>query len=223
MFLHATIVALLLFSPMSHGFTGESPEGAGGEGPTGGGGGRSGGGRAGERLSYVQVRPASPPPSIAPALVPGPPPVPVPTPPVVAPPVVTAAPGTGEGTSTGAAGTGGAGPGTGGGIGSALGTGRGTGVGPGTGGGDGLSHPPTPTQFFLPPLPAPARIKPYNLVAWFDVDEKGNARLIGFNPSRDGGYNRRLREVLQSLRFRPGVLPDGTPVRDTVDVQYSFH
>ena len=36
----------------------------------------------------------------------------------------------------------------------------------------------------------------YHLIAYFDVDEKGNAKLLGFNPSRDGGYNRKLRDVL---------------------------
>jgi hypothetical protein len=65
-------------------------------------------------------------------------------------------------------------------------------------------------------------VKGYHLVAWFDVDEKGSATLLGFNPSRDGGYNRKLRDVLLSLRFRPGVRADGTPVRDTVDIQFIF-
>lgn len=95
-------------------------------------------------------------------------------------------------------------------------------MGPGTGGGPGVSYPPTPTQFFLPPLPAPSRVKPYHLIAFFDVDEKGNATLIGFNPSKDGGYNKRLREVLLALRFRPGVRPDGTPIRDTANVEFIF-
>ena len=62
----------------------------------------------------------------------------------------------------------------------------------------------------------------YHLTAFFDVDEKGNSKLLGFNPSPDGGYNRKLRDVLLALRFRPGVKPDGTPVRDTVDIQFIF-
>ncbi|MEO6591136.1 MAG: hypothetical protein ABIO52_02330 [Gemmatimonadaceae bacterium] len=127
-----------------------------------------------------------------------------------------------EGTGTGNAGTAGAGPGSGGGIGSGIGTGTGSANGPGTGGGPGTNYPPTPTQFFLPPLPAPSSLKGYHLIAYFDVDEKGNAKLLGFNQSRDGGYNRKLRDVLQSLRFRPGVRADGTPVRDTVDIQFIF-
>lgn len=123
---------------------------------------------------------------------------------------------------SGTSGTAGAGPGSGGGVGSGIGSGTGSSVGPGSGGGPAGSYPPTPTQFFLPPLPAPASVRGYHLVAWFDVDEKGNATLLGFNPSRDGGYNRKLRDVLLSLRFRPGVRADGTPVRDTVDIQFIF-
>jgi protein TonB len=134
--------------------------------------------------------------------------------------VAATSPGTGTGTGT--AGTAGAGPGSGGGIGSGIGPGTGTGNGPGTGGGSGKNYPPTPTQFFLPPLPAPSSLKGFHLTAYFDVDEKGNAKLLGFNQSRDGDYNRKLRDVLLSLRFRPGVKADGTPVRDTVDIQFIF-
>lgn len=224
-FIHATIVLLLITSPLSHGFTATPVEGAGGPGPAGGGGGRTSGGFGGERVRFVQTRPAAPIPSPAPALVPSPPltkPVPAVAAPAATAPVATA-PVSGTGTGAGTtAGAGGAGTGTGGGTGSGIGTGRGSGVGPGTGGGDGLTHPPTPTQVFLPPLPAPPRIKPYHLIAWFDVDERGNAKLLSFNPSRDGGYNRRLRDVLLSLKFRPGVRADGVAVRDTIDIQFVF-
>ena len=225
-FVHATLVLLLITSPFSHGFTAPESELGGGPGPAGGGGGRSGSGADGERLQFVRTRPSAPPPTPAPALVPSPPisvPVqqPVVTPAAREPVSVGPVSGTAT-TGTGTAGTGGAGPGTGGGTGSGTGTGTGSGTGPGTGGGDGVNHPPTPTQVFLPPLPAPPRIKPYHLVAWFDVDERGRARLLSFNPSRDASYNRRLREVLQSLRFRPGVTAAGVPVRDTIDIQFVF-
>ncbi len=222
LFVHATLVLLLITSPFSHGFTAPPSDLGGGPGPAGGGGGRSGSGADRERLRFVQTRPAAPPP--APALVPSPP-ISAPVPPVVAPRVQPVAEGPPPGTATSGAGTagpGGAGPGSGGGIGSGTGTGTGSATGPGTGGGDGVNHPPTPTQVFLPPLPAPPRIKPYHLIAWFDVDERGNARLLGFNPSRDASYNRRLREVLLSLKFRPGVTPAGVPVRDTIDIQFVF-
>lgn len=226
-FIHATIVLLLITSPFSHGFTPAPSEFAGGPGPAGGGGGRTGSGSDGERLRFVQTRAAAAlPPAPAPALVPSPP-IFTPVPPVVVAPAArepaVQSPVSGTATSgAGTAGQGGAGPGTGGGTGSGTGTGRGSGTGPGTGGGDGVNHPPTPTQVFLPPLPAPPRIKPYHLIAWFDVDERGNARLLSFNPSRDGSYNRRLRDVLLSLRFRPGVTADGVPVRDTIDIQFVF-
>ena len=181
----------------------------------------------------MQIKP--PAPDAAAIVAPPPTPVEVPKPVIVEPPVAVvpapaaaapttapaAIPGT-AGTGTGGAGTAGAGPGSGGGIGSGVGTGTGSANGPGTGGGPGTSYPPTPTQFFLPPLPAPASLRGYHLTAYFDVDEKGNSKLLGFNPSRDGGYNRRLREVLLALRFRPGVTAQGTPVRDTVDIQFIF-
>jgi hypothetical protein len=58
--------------------------------------------------------------------------------------------------------------------------------------------------------------------AFFDVDEQGNSRLLGFNPTRDGGYNRRVADVLKSMRFRPGVHADGTPKRDTAEIEIIF-
>jgi hypothetical protein len=161
-------------------------------------------------LTVPPVKPPDPKPQVESPVTPAPP--------VTSSPVTT----TTNGEATGNAGTAGAGPGSGGGVGSGVGTGRGSSVGPGTGGGPGKDYPPTLRDLFIPPLPAPDRIKPYHLIAWFDVDEKGNAMLISFNPSRDGGYNRRLNEVLRSLRFRPGVHADGTPMRDTVDVHFIF-
>ena len=215
-------------------FKADVSPGGGGPGPAGGGGGSSGSGdrASGQRLQYVELRSTAPDA----ALTVAPPPVPQITPPQPTPPpeqkpivqpLAPAAPtsGTavqGTGAGTGGAGTGGAGPGSGGGIGSGIGTGTGSSVGPGTGGGPGTNYDPTPTQFFIPPLPAPASIRGYHLVAYFDVDEKGASKLLGFNPSPDGGYNRKLRDVLSAIRFRPGVRPDGTPVRDTAKVEFIF-
>jgi len=227
---HALILFLVV-APIvaSSDFTHDPALGGGGPGPAGGGGGGSGGaGSREERLEFVRVR--SDPtvmPKVATLTIPlvkPPEPKPqvespvTPAPPVASTPLLTAAPGEGTGNS----GTAGAGPGSGGGVGSGVGTGRGSSVGPGTGGGPGKDYPPTLRDLFIPPLPAPDRIKPYHLTAWFDIDEKGNAALISFNPSKDGGYNRRLTEVLRSLRFRPGVHADGTPMRDTVDVHFIF-
>jgi hypothetical protein len=101
-------------------------------------------------------------------------------------------------------------------VGTGIGTGRGSGVGPGTGSaGDsaGGVFLPTPTETILPPLDAPASVRGSELVVTFDIDEAGRIVSVTFPPTRDGGYNRKLRERLQAYRFRPGHTPDGRPVR----------
>ncbi len=208
-------------------------KGAGGPGPSGGGG----GGNAGrgypsvhftpERLQYVQVAPPAPKEKPKPE-----PPKPKPeekkvveplkpTPPVPAPvedpkPATSLAPAgldpNGDGVGTGRDGSAGNGPGRGGGVGSGVGTGRGSGNGPGTGGGTDAIYPPTVVSLPILPLPVPSKVRPYKMVAEFEVDSVGNARLVKFNPSRDAGYNRRIREMLAEIRFRPAVRMDGTPV-----------
>jgi periplasmic protein TonB len=227
---HALILFLVL-APIvgSSDFMRPDVLGGGGPGPAGGGGGGNNGRALGqERLQFVQVK--SDPtvmPKVTPATVP-----PVkpkePTPQVESPitptqqvattPVTTSS--TGEGAGT--AGTAGAGPGSGGGVGSGEGTGRGSSVGPGTGGGPGKDYPPTVRDLFIPPMPAPSAVKGFHMKAFFDVDEKGNAKLLGFNPTRDGDYNKRVAEVLKSMRFRPGVHADGTPMRDTAEIEIIF-
>ena len=112
----------------------------------------------------------------------------------------------------------GSGPGSGGGIGSGVGTGRGSGNGPGTGGGDDTIFPPTVISMQLLPLPVPSKVRPYTMVAYFEVDSTGVARLLSFNPSKDGGYNKRIREMLMEMRFRPAVRGNGVPVKDTAVV-----
>lgn len=107
----------------------------------------------------------------------------------------------------------GAGPGRGGGIGSGVGSGRGSGVGPGAGGGDDIVYPPAVVSLPVLPLPIPPKVRPYKMVAQFEVDTLGNAKLLGFNPSRDENYNRRIRAMLLEIRFRPAVRADGRPVK----------
>lgn len=218
---------------------------AGGAGaPGGGGGGRGGTGALMiERLYYVPLTPPTTavpetpravvprPVQLAPPPPPKPEPVPRPTPPPITPPTQPVsppsqaaapaasqsggAPTIGEGGGTGRDGTNGSGPGSGGGVGSGIGTGRGSGLGPGTGGGPDSIYPPTLLTLTLPPLDAPAKVRPYRLVAYFDVDEKGNTKLLGFNETSDSRFNRRVRDVLGDVRFRPAVRLDGRPVRDT--------
>ena len=238
---HALILALLLAPPLLIARQMNiDTRGGGGAGPVGGGGGGTrgtGGDNARERLRFIQVtpapvQPAAPkvqpapvvPPPVPKVEPPKPTPVPEPTPtPEIRPEVAATAtsdpskvPGAGGG--TGNDGTAGSGPGSGGGVGSGVGTGRGSGNGPGTGGGDGEILPPTVVALTILPIPVPSKVRPYTLVAYFDVDTLGNATLLGFNPSKDGGYNRRIREMLSEIKFRPAVRPDGRPVRDTAQI-----
>lgn len=193
-------------------------QGAGGPGPAGGGGGgtRGSGGVRHETLNYVTVAPAAPTP-VEPVEVPPPEPKPVVVPPElprVEPPKVSVLPSqVGVGGGTGNDGTTGSGSGTGGGVGSGVGTGRGSGVGAGTGGGQQENYPPTAMEMFIPPMPVPSSARGFHVVVQFDVDETGRVRGIEFTPTPDRGYNRRLREVFEGFRFRPGTRPDGTPIR----------
>lgn len=202
-------------------------EGAGGRGPTGGGGGgRNGkGGNVKERVQFIQIKPPPPPPPSVlptPVVVPPPPKPPDPEPPkpeVKAPPqpeaTKDASPVPGTGGGSGHDGAAGMGPGTGGGVGSGDGTGRGTSRGPGSGGGEGRIYPPTVTNLAILPIPVPSRVKPYKLTACFEVDEKGNAKLVSWNQSKDGDYNKKIKAMLDEVRFRPAVGPDGAPVKVT--------
>jgi periplasmic protein TonB len=227
---HALILFLIL-APIvgSSDFTRPDVVGGGGPGPAGGGGGGANGpGTQAERLEFVRVR--SDPialPKVTKTTVPPVKP-PEPKPPVESPVTpaqqVTTTPTTTvtTGQGSGNAGTAGAGPGTGGGVGSGEGTGRGSSIGPGTGGGPGKDYPPSVRDLFIPPMPAPAAVRGFHMKAFFDVDEKGNAKLLGFNPTRDGDYNKRVAEVLKSMRFRPGVHADGTAKRDTAEIEIIF-
>jgi hypothetical protein len=243
--LHVAVVMLLVTPFAIHHAIIEQEQGAGGPGPAGGGGGGHGGtggiADQSERLRFVQVAPQpvnAAPQTVAEPVVPPPTPVPppepvkiepTPTPPVEAKldvpmptklPEVAATPGIGGG--SGHDGTSGCGPGSGGGVGSGIGTGRGAGVGPGTGGGNQVNYPPQPIEFFLPPLPPPEKVRGFHLVAEFDVDETGRVRSFDFTPTRDGDYNKKLQDVLRSMRFRAGTRPDGTPIRMKAQIGYEF-
>lgn len=236
--LHVLIIVLLIVP-----FT--SPElmrevlGAGGIGAAGGGGGGNrgtGGQMKQERLQFVRVAPAPPPPApvvrppeIKP-LVPPPPPPPQPKPtPSPVPPSPAPATDAGEaksatlgtGGGSGNDGSVGSGPGSGGGVGSGVGTGRGSSVGPGTGGGPGTVYPPAPTELFLPPLPVPNKAKG-TIVVVFDVDSTGKVLDLQFPPTKDGSYNRKLRDALAAIRFRPAVNAQGVPIRAKTEITYSL-
>ena len=217
------LVALFVLGPLFVHDVLQAAQGAGGLGPTGGGGGgkNASGGLNRERVQFIQVRPPPPPKPVTLPVVP-----PVVKPPEPEPPkpepvkpqtdaAKDAAPATGTGGGTGHDGTAGMGPGTGGGVGSGDGPGRGTGRGPGTGGGEGRIYPPQVTNLALLPMPVPSKVKPYKLTACFEVDEKGNAKLVSWNPSKDGDYNKKVKAMLDELRFKPAVQWDGVPVKVT--------
>ena len=75
---------------------------------------------------------------------------------------------------------------------------------------------------FIPPLPFPDKVRGFHLVGEYDVDTSGKILEWHFTPTRDGGYNRRLEEVLKNTKFRPGTKPDGTPVRMKAQIIYDF-
>jgi mevalonate pyrophosphate decarboxylase len=82
-------------------------------------------------------------------------------------------------------------------------------------------YPPYVTNLALLPIPVPSKVRPYTLVAVFEVDERGNARLLHFNETRDSNYNKKIRAMLDEVRFRPAVRADGTPVKDTTSITAS--
>jgi hypothetical protein len=127
----------------------------------------------------------------------------------------------GTGGGSGTDGSAGSGSGSGGGVGSGVGTGKGTSVGPGTGGGPGTVYPPAPTELFLPPLPVPNKAKGTVIVV-FEVDSTGKVLDLQFTPTKDGAYNRKLREALVAIRFRPAVNAQGVPVRGKAEITYSL-
>ncbi len=230
---HLLIVVLLLAPTIfvSTRLIDFTQSGAGGPGAVGGGGGGnlSFPGRikyVPERVGFVKLEPEKPVPKEVPKPKPEeakPPPPPPPPPPEPQPAAATdsaaaaradsTAAKVGAGRGTGNDGTSGNGPGRGGGEGSGVGTGRGSGTGPGTGGGDGTIYPPTVVALPILPLPIPSKVRPYKMIAQFEVDSLGNARLLGFNESRDSGYNKRIRQMLLEIRFRPAVTMNGRPVK----------
>jgi protein TonB len=203
-----------------------------GNGIAGGGG---GGTRGTGGVKFVQVAPPPEPvtpPQTQPVLPPLEPKIELPKP-VVPEPVIPQleppklavtepkaevqiqSPAIGVGGGVGNDGTKGNGPGTGGGIGNGNGTGVGSGNGPGTGAGK-LDHIVCKNiEMLIPPLPAPANVRGFKVVAEFDVDERGKLLKVNFTPTRNGDYNRKLNDVLNRMRFKAGTTLEGVPMRTT--------
>lgn len=231
--LHLGVVLLILTPFAATDDIRRMAQGAGGPGPAGGGGGGNrGSGGVPERVRFVRV--AAPPPQ-PPANTETP--LPVPTPVVVEPPkpVIQQLPelrapasipmasvatiGTG---GTGSDNTGGQGPGSGGGVGSGIGIGRGSGMGPGTGGGNQENYPPEAIELALPPMPVPKGLQGDSVIVEFDVDATGRVMSLTFTDTGDRGYNRKLEDVLRTIKFRPGTTRDGRPIRMKTQIAYQF-
>ena len=82
-------------------------------------------------------------------------------------------------------------------------------------------YPPVPIDFFLPPLPAPADVRGFRLIAEFEVTPC-RTTLIGMSRSVNARYNERLQAALRQMRFRPGTTASGKPVRAKVQLGYEF-
>lgn len=245
--LHLLLVLLAAFPFFGSTLVAEMT-GAGGPGTAGGGGGGNngtGGRVANERVQYVvpvrqppaaspkpvpptRPQPPVPQPPVPPPRQETPPPVPQPAPVQPAPAAVSAAASEPLGRTAGSGGDpgrgagAGSGPGSGGGVGSGIGAGRGSAVGDGTGGGSGTIFPPTPSELFIPPLPVPPRVKGKTITIVFDVDSTGKVLEFDLTPTRDAAYNRKLREILASTRFRPATDGTGRPVRAKYNLDYTF-
>jgi hypothetical protein len=200
---HLLILALLLVPAVAAVIVHTDRGSAGLRALLGGGGGR---GRLQETLHYLTTPepvkvPVKPPPT--------PPPKPTAPTSSVAPVGVE---------TTGVAATGeGAGEGT--------GVGNGTGPGTGTGGtgGTGGTKVHARTDFFaIPAGLVPKRPRPFHLHAVFAVSVTGDAILLTVNKADDGEFNRQVRDALMETHFKPAMLPDGTPVADTVPIDIDY-
>jgi hypothetical protein len=58
------------------------------------------------------------------------------------------------------------------------------------------------------------------MAAQFEVDSLAIAGLLSVGPSRNAGYNKRVREMLLEIRFRPAVTMDGRPVKAIAQVSF---
>ena len=56
------------------------------------------------------------------------------------------------------------------------------------------------------------------MVVTFTLNERGDILRIDFETTGDRGYDRRLRERMNEMRFRPAVGPDGQPMPATYPV-----
>jgi len=87
---------------------------------------------------------------------------------------------------------------------------------------DSAVYPPRMVEGFIPPLPIPTGVRGFHFLAEFDVDTAGKVTAIDFTPTRDSRYNRRLEDLLKTVRFEPGTTRTGRPVKSKAYVVYDF-
>ena len=73
----------------------------------------------------------------------------------------------------------------------------------------------------LPPSDAPERIRPYTVVAFFDVDERGRVLKVEFNESKDRDYNKKVKAMLSQVKFRPATTLNGVAIRGTARIEFT--
>lgn len=55
------------------------------------------------------------------------------------------------------------------------------------------------------------------------MSERGETLKLEFSPTKDGGFNKRLRETFTEARFRPATKWDGTPVAAIYPMQLHLY
>jgi hypothetical protein len=60
------------------------------------------------------------------------------------------------------------------------------------------------------------------IVLVFAVNERGDVTKVDITDTRDGGYNRQLRDTFREAKFRPATRTDGTPVAAAATISCTF-
>ena len=72
----------------------------------------------------------------------------------------------------------------------------------------------------MPPQPVPSKLKQMVIGVDFDIDSTGAVLNVSFTETRDGGYNKKIRETVKQFKFRPATRKDGRPVRAVFHVDW---
>jgi TonB family protein len=61
-----------------------------------------------------------------------------------------------------------------------------------------------------------------SIAVTFTVNERGEIVGLDFGSTGDRGYDKRFRETLRQVRFRPAVGPDGQPIAATFPILFQL-